>query len=67
MNRPVPALSLTFRECIQNAKDYAWELVPSTMGNGIILIGVADLINSIAAVRHITRPNRPPWKNFWTP
>ncbi len=53
MNRPVPALSLTFRECIQNAKDYAWGGAKYNVGNGIILIGVADLINSIAAVRHI--------------
>ena len=53
MNRPVPALSLTFKECIQNAKDYAWGGAKYNVGNGIILIGVADLINSLAAIRHI--------------
>jgi formate C-acetyltransferase len=53
MNRPSPALSLTFKECIENAKDYAWGGAKYNTGNGIILIGVADLINSIAAVRHI--------------
>ncbi len=53
MNRPVPALSLTFRECIQKAKDYAWGGAKYNVGNGIILIGVADLINSLAAIRHI--------------
>jgi len=53
MNRPCPALSLTFRECIENAKDYAWGGAKYNTGNGIILIGVADLINSIAAVKHL--------------
>ncbi len=53
MNRPCPALSLTFKECIENAKDYAWGGAKYNTGNGIILIGVADLINSIAAVKHI--------------
>ncbi len=53
MKRPCPALSLTFRECIENAKDYAWGGAKYNTGNGIILIGVADLINSIAAVKHV--------------
>ncbi len=53
MNRPVPALSLTFKECIENAKDYAWGGAKYNTGNGIILIGVADLINSVSAVKNI--------------
>lgn len=53
MNRPCPALSLTFKECIEKAKDYAWGGAKYNTGNGIILIGVADLINSVAAVKHI--------------
>ena len=53
MNRPVPALSLTFKDCIENAKDYAWGGAKYNAGNGIIMIGVADLINSIAAVKHL--------------
>ncbi len=53
INRPCPALSLTFKECIGKAKDYAWGGAKYNTGNGVILIGVADLINSIAAVRHI--------------
>ncbi|ATW25508.1 glycyl radical protein [Candidatus Formimonas warabiya] len=53
MNRPSPALSFTFKECIEKGKDYAWGGAKYNVGNGIILIGVADLINSIAAVRHI--------------
>ncbi len=52
-NRPVPALSLTFRECIDKGLDYAWGGAKYNTGNGIILIGVADLINSIAAVKHL--------------
>jgi len=53
MNRPCPALSFTFKECIEKASDYAWGGAKYNTGNGIILIGVADLINSIAAVKHI--------------
>ncbi len=53
MKRPCPVLSLTFRECIENAEDYAWGGAKYNTGNGIILIGVADLINSIAAVKHV--------------
>lgn len=53
MNRPSPALSFTFKECIEKAKDYAWGGAKYNVGNGIILIGVSDLINSLAAVRHI--------------
>lgn len=53
INRPVPALSLTFKECIEKAKDYAWGGAKYNTGNGIILIGIADLINSIAAVKHL--------------
>nr|HPJ26983.1 pyruvate formate lyase family protein [Synergistaceae bacterium] len=53
LDRPVPALSLSFEECIENAKDYAWGGAKYNTGNGIICIGVADLINSAAAVRHL--------------
>ncbi len=53
LNRPCPALSLTFRECIENAKDYAWGGAKYNTGNGVILIGVADLINSVAAIKHL--------------
>jgi formate C-acetyltransferase len=53
MDRPVPALSLSFKECIEQAKDYAWGGAKYNTGNGIILIGVADLINCVAAVKHL--------------
>lgn len=53
MNRPVPVLSFSFKECIEKATDYAWGGAKYNAGNGIILIGVADLINSMAAVRYI--------------
>ena len=58
MRRPCPALSLTFKECIKNAKDYAWGGAKYNTGNGIILIGVADLINSVAAVKHVVYDTR---------
>jgi len=53
MDRPVPALSLSFRDCVENAKDYAHGGAKYNTGNGIILIGVADLINSMAAVKNL--------------
>ena len=53
MNRPVPALSLSFEECIDSAKDYAWGGAKYNTGNGIICIGVADFINSVAAIKHV--------------
>lgn len=53
MERIVPALSLSFRECIESCKDYAWGGAKFNAGNGIIMIGVADLINSMAAVKHL--------------
>jgi len=51
--RPVPALSLTFKECIEQARDYSAGGAKYNCGNGVILIGVADFINSIAAVRKL--------------
>lgn len=53
MDRIVPVHSLSFRDCIENCSDYAWVGVKYNTGNGIIMIGVADLINSMAAIRHL--------------
>ncbi len=53
MNRTVPALSVTFKDCIENAKDYANGGAKYNSGNGIILIGIADLINSVAAIKNL--------------
>lgn len=52
-NRPVPTLSFSFRDCVENAVDYAWGGAKYNVGNGIILIGIADLINSLAAMKHL--------------
>ena len=51
--RFVPALSLSFKECISKAKDYCLGGPKYTVGNGIDAIGVADLINSVYAVKHL--------------
>lgn len=53
LHRPVPVLSLTFKDCIENCKDYSTGGAKYNTGNGTILIGVADLINSMAAVRQL--------------
>lgn len=51
--RPVPAASLTFRDCVENATDYAWGGTKYSTGNGIIMDGVADFINSLMAVKKL--------------
>jgi len=53
LDRPCPVLSLTFKECIENASDYDWGGAKYTRGNGVILVGIADLINSLVAVRKL--------------
>ena len=52
-DRPVPVTSLSHAECIENATDYAWGGAKYNTGNGIIYDGVADFINSLAAVKHL--------------
>ena len=52
-DRPVPVTSLTHKECIDNALDYSWGGAKYNTGNGIIYDGVADFINSVAAVKHL--------------
>jgi formate C-acetyltransferase len=51
LERPVPALSLSFKECVEKGLDYSQGGAKYNTGNGIILIGVADLVNSLAAVK----------------
>jgi len=53
MDRFVPALSLSFRECIENCLDYSRGGAKYNTGNGVILIGVADIINSLSAVKEL--------------
>ena len=53
LERVCPALSISFEECISNGKDYAWGGAKYNIGNGLDAIGVADLINSLYAVKHL--------------
>lgn len=48
-----PVASLTFKECIETANDYATGGAKYSMGDGLDAIGVADLINSILAVKEL--------------
>ncbi len=48
-----PVASLTFKECIESAKDYAVGGAKYNVGDGLDAIGVADLINSILAVKEL--------------
>ncbi|MGW8185675.1 MAG: glycyl radical protein [Desulfobacterales bacterium] len=52
-DRPVPFISLSFRNCIDTATDYTHGGTKYACGNGIIYDGVADFINSIAAVKEL--------------
>lgn len=56
--RVCPALSMTFAECITNAKDYAAGGAKYNVGNGIDAVGVADLINSVYAVKKLVYDDR---------
>lgn len=51
--RPVPCLSLTFPHCIERATDYSMGGAKYNCGGGVITVGQADIINSLAAVRHL--------------
>jgi len=52
-DRPVPFISLSFRNCIDTATDYTHGGTKYECGNGIIYDGVADFINSIAAIKEL--------------
>ena len=51
--RPVPALSLMFPHCIESATDYSMGGSKYNCGGGVITVGQADIINSLAAVKHL--------------
>ncbi len=51
--RPVPALSLTYPNCMVTGKDYANGGAEFNVGNGINIIGQADIINSVADVKYL--------------
>jgi formate C-acetyltransferase len=52
-DRPVPFISLSFRNCIDTATDYTHGGTQYECGNGIIYDGIADFVNSIAAVKEL--------------
>ena len=51
--RQVPALSLTYPNCMVTGKDYANGGAEFNVGNGINIIGQADIINSVADVKYL--------------
>lgn len=51
--RPVPALSLGFPDCIKSATDYSMGGAKYNCGGGVITVGQADIINSLAAIRNL--------------
>ena len=52
--RPVPVLSLGFPHCMEVGKDYSQPgAAKYTVGGGVITVGQADIINSVAAVKHL--------------
>lgn len=51
--RPVPCLSLTYPHCVETATDYSMGGAKYNCGGGVITVGQADIINSLAAVRYL--------------
>lgn len=52
--RPVPALSLGFEDCMKKGMDYSQpNAAKYTCGGGVITVGQADIINSLAAVKYL--------------
>jgi len=51
--RPVPALSLTYPHCQETAIDYSNGGAKYNCGGGVITVGQADVINSVAAVKYL--------------
>lgn len=51
--RPVPCLTLTFPHCIEKGTDYSMGGAKYNCGGGVITVGQADIVNSLAAVRHL--------------
>ena len=51
--RPVPCLSLTYPDCMEKAVDYSMGGAKYNCGGGVITVGQADIINSLAAVRNL--------------
>lgn len=52
--RTVPALSLGFHHCMEVGKDYSQPgAAKYSCGGGVITVGQADVVNSIAAVKYL--------------
>ncbi|MGM9612652.1 MAG: glycyl radical protein [Butyricicoccus sp.] len=52
--RPVPVLSLGFQHCMETGKDYSQPgAAKYTCGGGVITVGQADIVNSLAAVKYL--------------
>lgn len=49
--RPVPALSLGFPNCMEVGVDYSRGGAKYNCGGGVITVGQADIVNSLAAVK----------------
>lgn len=49
--RPVPALSLGYPDCMEKGIDYSMGGAKYNCGGGVITVGQADIINSLAAVK----------------
>lgn len=51
--RPLPVASLTFADCIEKCRDYQAGGPKYNPGPGAIGNGIADLVDSLAAVKHL--------------
>ena len=51
--RTVPVLSLGYHDCMRQGIDYSGGGAKSQLRGGVITVGQADIINSIAAVKYL--------------
>lgn len=56
--RPVPVISLSFEECVERGLDYERGGPKYSVGGGISMVGIADFINTLAAVKHLIYDER---------
>ena len=56
--RPLPVVSLTHKDCIDKALDIECGGAKYDAGYTYLLVGVADIINSLAAVKHLIYDNK---------
>jgi len=56
--RPTLVASVTFKDCIDNAKDHQCGGAKYSLGPAMIMVGIADIVDSLAAVKKLIYDDR---------